>query len=64
MLPPKLEGMGSNESGEAAFTKGLVGPANMVLKSGSGLLIGFTVGVFGKMESCVEGAFIFFTGGC
>ena len=50
MLPPKLEGIGSNDSGEAAFTKGVVGPANMELKSGSGLLIGFTVCAFGKME--------------
>jgi len=51
MLPPKLEGIGSNESGEAAFTKGVVGPENMVLKSGSGLLIGFTVCALGKIDS-------------
>jgi len=50
MLPPKLDGIGSNDSGEAAFTKGVVGPANMELKSGSGLLMGFTVGAFGKIE--------------
>ncbi len=51
MLPPKLDGIGSNESGEAAFTKGVVGPENMVLKSGSGLLIGLTVADFGNIES-------------